>query len=190
MLRKFFEFIIDSIQTIVFTLALFVLGYLFIAQPNKIRGSSMVPNFEDGELLLTEKVSYKFVKPKRGDVVIFRAPPSEACSEDECEYIKRVIGLPGEEIRIENNHIFISGKELEEVYLQSNVLTEDGSFLKEGRAFLIPPGNYILLGDNRSHSRDSREFGPIEIHNIIGKAFIRYWPPKTFGLIQTPKYNL
>jgi signal peptidase I len=123
-------------------------------------------------------------------VVIFKAPATEPCAEDECEYIKRVIGLPGEEVKVEENHIFINGKRLDEDYLFPNVVIEGGNFLQEGKAFLIPSDSYIVLGDNRPHSRDSREFGSINKQSIVGKAFVRYWPLKAFGLIPEPTYNL
>jgi len=188
MFKKIFDFIIDSIQALVFALAIFALTYFFIAQPNKVKGHSMMPNFHNRDLILTEKISYHLGNPKRGDVVIFKAPPSEPCSIDQCEYIKRVIGLPNEVVKLDNGHVYINGHILKEPYLKSTVQTQPESFLGQDKPFRIPAGNYMLFGDNRPHSRDSRAFGPIDKNRIVGKAFLRYWPLKAIKLIKGPSY--
>ncbi len=183
MFKKFFDFIIDSVQAIVFALSIFVLTYLFLAQPNKIKGHSMVPNFQDGELLLTEKVSYRFSSPHHGDVVVFKAPSGEPCAVDQCEYIKRVIGLPGDTVMVQNNRVFVNGKLLPETYLPDPAITNSGTFLKEGMSFIVPRGRVILFGDNRPHSRDSREFGAVSLQGIVGRAFFEYWPLQVMGIV-------
>lgn len=190
MLKKIFDFIIDSVQTVVFALSIFVLTYLFLAQPNKIKGHSMEPNFHDKSLLLTEKVSYRLSSPRHGDVVVFRAPPGEPCAEDQCEYIKRVTALPGDTVMVKNKRVFVNGKLLKETYLVNPAITNPGGFLKEGIVFLVPQGRVILFGDNRPHSRDSREFGPVSLEGIIGRAFFRYWPVQNAGLISRPKEKI
>lgn len=181
--------ILDFIQSIVLALSVFVLLYLFIAQPNEVKGSSMFPNFEDKELILTDKLSYRLGEPKRGDVIVFKAPPSEPCAEEECEYIKRVVGIPGDRVKLQSNKIYINGVRLDESdYLADDVVISPGSFLQEGVERVIPTGQYLPLGDNRPHSRDGREFGPISIDLIVGKAFFRYWPVNALGLIPKQKY--
>jgi signal peptidase I len=190
MIKKFFNFILESVQALVLALSVFVLLYLFVAQPNQVHGNSMVPNFQNNEFLLTEKLTYHRRLPKRGEVVIFKAPPSEPCAENECEYIKRVVGLPGESITVNDGNVYINNRLLEEPYIPSDYQTNPGSYLREGRTVNIPQGEYMLLGDNRPHSRDSREFGPIPKESIVGRAFLRYWPVEDFGLIKHAKYNL
>jgi signal peptidase I len=190
MIKKFFNFILESVQALVLALSVFVLLYLFVAQPNQVHGNSMVPNFQDNEFLLTEKLTYLRRLPKRGEVVIFKAPPSEPCAENECEYIKRVIGLPGESITVKDGSVYINDNRLEENYLPSSFQTGPGSYLREGRTVEIPQGEYIMMGDNRPHSRDSREFGPIPRESIVGRAFFSYWPVDNLGLIKHAKYNL
>jgi len=148
----------------------------------------MLPNFQDKEMLLTDKISYRLHEPKRGDVVVFRAPPSEACAENECEYIKRVIGLPGEKIMVKSHHVYIDGEMLVENYLPPENVTEPGNYLTEGKEAIIPGGYYVLMGDNRSHSRDSREFGSIEERAIVGRAFFIYWPLPKLGLTTEVAY--
>lgn len=176
-------FILEFVQSIVLALSVFVLLYLFVAQPNQVKGSSMVPNFIDGEYLLTDKLTYQFSLPKRGEVVVFRAPATESCAEDECEYIKRIIGLPGDKVKVENEKVYLNGQLLEEKYLPSDFVTEGGTFCVEGEEVTVPEGQYLVFGDNREHSRDGREFGPIKKELIVGKAFFRYWPLSSIGLI-------
>lgn len=188
MFKKLINFFLDSIQALVLALSVFVLGYLFIAQPNQVHGNSMLPNFHDEEFLLTEKISYYLHEPKRGEIVIFKAPPSEPCAEEECEYIKRVIGLPGETIRVLDGKVWINGVVLDENYLPQEFITTAGSYLREGKPAIVPAGEYLLMGDNREHSRDGREFGPIPQKNIIGRVFLRYWPLSTLGVTRQGKY--
>jgi signal peptidase I len=182
-LKRIGGFFLDIIQTVVLALSIFVVIYLFFFAPHQVKGQSMFPNFHDGEFLLTDKFTYRFHLPKRGETIIFMAPASEACAEVECEYIKRIVGLPGERIKIQGGQVFINGQVLAEDYLPADERIIAGSLLKEGAEFLVPGESYIVLGDNRPHSRDSREFGPIKKEAIIGRAFLRYWPPDRMGLI-------
>jgi len=181
-------FILDFIQSIVLALAVFVLLYLFVAQPNEVSGSSMFPNFVDKEYLLTEKISYTFGDIKRGDVVVFKAPASESCAAEECEYIKRVIGLPGDRVMVKDTQVYLNGQLLDQSFLPAGVVTLSGQYSEEGVEQTVPDGYYLCFGDNRQHSRDSREFGPIKRDLIIGKAFLKYWPLPVFGLIPTVRF--
>jgi signal peptidase I len=170
------NFLLEFIQSIVLALSVFVVLYLFVAQPNEVKGSSMYPNFKDKEYLLTEKLSYQFGNPKRGDVVIFKAPPSEPCSADECEYIKRVIGLPGDRVMVAEGDVYVNGEMLDQSFLPEMVYTSEGEYMQEGAEVTVPDGQYLCFGDNRPNSRDGREFGPIKRDSIIGRAFFVYWP--------------
>ena len=181
------KFLLEFIQSIVLALSVFVLFYLFVAQPNEVKGSSMYPNFENGEYLLTEKISYQFGEPKRGDVVIFKAPASEPCAADECEYIKRVIGIPGDKVMVKEGDVYVNGEMLDQSFLPEKVYTSQGEYMEEGVEKVVPEGQYLCFGDNRPNSRDGREFGPIDRDLIIGKAFVKYWPLSSIGLI--PKVN-
>ncbi len=176
-------FLLEFIQSIVLALAVFVLLYLFVAQPNEVKGSSMYPNFENGEYLLTDKLTYQLSDPVRGDVVVFKAPASEPCSEDECEYIKRIIGVPGDRVMVEGGQVYLNGNLLDQSFLPSDFVTYPGMFMKEGVEQTVPEGTYLVFGDNREHSRDGREFGPIEKDLILGRAFFKYWPVKSVGLV-------
>ncbi len=174
----------DFLQSIVVVLAVLVMIYLFVAAPQEISGASMEPNFQNGEYILTNKVLYKFREPKRGDVVIFKSPRNK-----EIDYIKRIIGLSGDIVKLENNTFYVNGQPIVETYLATGITTFGGSYLAEGQEIVVPPGTFFVVGDNRPHSSDSREFGPIPLEDFIGVAFLRYWPFNRFGTLEHPVYE-
>lgn len=180
---KIGNLILEFVQSIVLALSVFIILYLFVAQPNEVKGTSMMPNFLDKEYLLTDKLSYQLGTPQRGDVVVFKAPSSEPCSVDECEYIKRVIGLPGDRVMVKDGQVYLNGKLLNQTWLPIDFVSEPGSFNEEGVEMTVPQGMYLCFGDNRSHSRDGREFGPIKKELIVGRAFFKYWPLASMGFV-------
>lgn len=179
--KEFMYFLYDLLKTgiVVFVIA-FCIRY-FLIQPFVVEGSSMLPNYEDREYLLAEKLSYHLGNPKRGDVVIFKYPKNPTVN-----YIKRVIGIPGDTVTIKNNKITItndknpSGVTISESYIPSNVqtLTSEKTELK----VKVEDGNYFVLGDNREHSSDSREWGLLPKTNIIGRAWLTIRPLDKFGV--------
>lgn len=166
------DFIWSIIQQITVALALFLIIYLFLFQPHQVDGSSMEPNFISGEYLLTDKISYKLITPKRGDVVVFHAPPTRR--ED---YIKRIVALPGETIAIHDGKVFINNQLLPEEYLPSSTDTFGGFIFSQNINLTLGRDEYFVLGDNRNLSKDSREFGAIKKRDLVGRAWIVYWPP-------------
>ncbi len=180
--KNFFENIgshlIDFIETLVVFGAVFALIYLFVAQFHKVSGLSMFPTMHGNDYLITEKISYKLGDPKKGQIVVLKNPRDE--SQD---FIKRIIAVPGDTIRVEKNRIFINGGLLKETYLPPETPTPNGAFLTEGNTIKAGPNQYFVFGDNRNHSSDSREWGPITKKEIVGRAFFRYWPPQTMGLL-------
>ena len=183
-LKRLAVFFLDILEVVVFAVAIFLFVYLLILQPHKIKGASMEPNFINGEYLLTDKLSYRFNAPKRGDVIVFQAP-----SQNGDEFIKRIIALPGEKISIQKENIYLDGELLEENYLPNDVKTKPGSFLKDGSELIVPPDNYIVLGDNREFSSDSRAWGFITKNKITGRAWFTYWPPKSIGKVAEVEYS-
>ncbi len=175
----------DFLQGIVVVLAILVMIYLFVMSPQEINGASMEPNFHNGEYILTNKMLYKFREPVRGDVVIFKSPRNK-----EIDYIKRIIGLPGDTVLLQNNTFFVNGQKVEEPYLEPGVTNFGGSFLSEGQTVTVPEGTYFVVGDNRPHSSDSREFGPIALEDFIGVAIFRYFPFSRMGSLPHPTYNI
>lgn len=181
MLRKLGAFFMDILEVIVLAVGIFLIVYLLILRPHKIKGQSMDPNFPDGEYLLTEKVSYYKSDPQRGDVVVFKPPISED------EFIKRIIALPGDSVMILNGKVFVNDTELKEDYIK--VTTNQSNFLSEGEKYIVPEGNYFVMGDNRPHSSDSRAWGPITKKVITGKAWLIYYPFNLAGVVPTPDYQ-
>ncbi len=184
LIRGILSFILDVFETTVLALVIFLLIYLFLWQPHRIKGHSMEPNFHDGELILTNKISYQLHNPQRGDVIVFRAP-----MEEDKDYIKRIIGLPGERVMVKDGKVYINGHRLEEPYLSSSVVTQGSYYLPEGQEKIVPPKSYVVMGDNRPFSSDSREWGPVPYKNIIGKTWFRYWPLSRFGFINNPFHS-
>lgn len=183
-------FFMDIIETAVAALSIFLVVYLFLMQPHQVNGNSMYPNFEDREYLMTDKISYRTGDPKRGDVVVFHAPPSAHCPVGTgCDFIKRVIGLPTESVEVKDGKIYIDGEVLDEYYLPDGFFTSPGQFTNSGPV-IVPLDQYFVVGDNRSHSSDSRAFGFVPKENIVGKVFFRYWPPSSMGTLPKIHYNL
>lgn len=170
-------FLLDILQTVLLAVAIFMLAYLFLTQPHKVDGHSMDPNFHDGEYLLSNKLSYRTGEPKRGDVIVFNAPQDR--SKD---YIKRIIALPGESVMVKDGKVYVNNQLLKESYIPEK-LTVPGAFLSDGREYRAVKEEYIVFGDNRSHSSDSRSWGPIKKRDIIGRAWFVYWPPGLVGII-------
>lgn len=182
------EFFLEITQTVVVVLSIFLILYLFVLQPHQVNGLSMYPNYDNGEYLLTDKVSYKTGTPKRGDVVVFHAPESAQCPQGTgCDFIKRVIGLPGETVEVKDNGFWINGTKLPEPYIPDENFTRPGAFT-QGRVITLGNFEYFVSGDNRPHSSDSRAWGPVTPKDIVGKAFFRYWPPQSVGLLPSVSY--
>lgn len=143
---------------------------MWVAQPFIVSGSSMVPTFENGEYLIVDEFSYHFNDPQRGDVIIFRYPHDTSKF-----FIKRIIGLPGEKMAIENNQIHISNSQYPEgITLQESYLPED--IIMGNISITLDENQYFVLGDNRNMSSDSRYWGPLADNLIIGRAWLRLWP--------------
>jgi len=147
---------------------------LFLYQPVKVEGTSMLPGLEDQERIFINKFLYKFEPIERGDVVVFRYPRDPSKS-----YIKRVIGMPGDVIRIEHGRVYVNGSKLNEDYVPRDFL--DGRSMSP---VIVPERSYWVLGDHRSMSNDSREFGPVGEEFIYGKAVFAYWPVDKAGRLR------
>jgi signal peptidase I len=182
------SFFLDIIETVVIALSIFLIIYLFVSSPHQVNGQSMVPNFQNGDYVLSDKVSYRVGNPKRGDVIVFHAPAAADCPTGTgCDFIKRVIGLPGETITVHDNHIWVNDRQVVEPYIPADFQTLPGNATRD-KSITLEPNQFFVCGDNRPYSSDSRSWGPITRDEIVGRAFFRYWPPQTSGLIKRPGY--
>lgn len=149
---------------------------LFLFSPVIVDGPSMQPNLQNGDFLIVNKISYTLGEPDRFDIVVFHATESR-------DYIKRVIGLPGEHVRYENETLYINDRPINEPFLQERVASFSGTYTHDfsledlpGNFDKIPEGHVLVLGDNRTNSKDSRRLGLIPIENLVGKAQLIAWP--------------
>ncbi len=175
------DFLMDILETITFVGSIFVVIYLFIMQPNQIKGPSMEPTFYTGEYIFTSKVTYRMRTYKHGDVVVFRAPDNP-----DLEYIKRIIGVPGDVVEVTDGVVRVNKTVVRENYIADKTTLTNSGFLKNGIAATVPDGYLFVMGDNRPRSSDSREFGPIKQSTVIGQVFYRYFPANRVGPIQNP----
>ena len=184
--QKVYSILIDLVETLVIAGAIFVVIYAFLFRPFQVNGESMFPNYHNGEYILTNLISLRLSKPTRGEVVVFQAP-----TDKEKDFIKRVIGIPGDKVMLNGGYVYVNGTKLDESsYLNPDVRTYGGNFLSEGREVIVPEGNLFTLGDNRTASSDSREWGFVPYEKLIGKSFFVYWPVNKMRFVEKGKYNL
>ncbi len=151
----------------------------YVVQTFSIPSGSMEPTLMPGDRILVSKLSVRFGTIHRGDIVVFRAPPAEhgRCAGETADLVKRVIGLPGDHLTSRGNTIYINGKPLKETWTHTEPL---------GPAIgnvTVPPNSYFMMGDNHADSCDSRTWGFVPRSDMIGKAFLRIWPPSRFGFL-------
>lgn len=192
-IRKIYTFLLDSIQTFLIAAAIFLVIYLVLFRPFEVKGNSMYPNFYDKEYVLTNLIGFEnfgfykatFGKLKLGDVVVFKAPP-----EPDKDYVKRIIGVPGDSIFIRDGMLYLNDKLLDEKsFLKPSVKTYSGSFLKDDIPVTVPKDQYFVMGDNRPESSDSREWGFVRRDQIIGKSWLVYLPLNRIRLVENPFGN-
>ena len=165
----------EIVETVLLTAAIFLVVNAATGR-FRIEGDSMEPNLHSGEYVLIDKVSYLLHPPERGDVVVFTPPNKDR------DYIKRVIGLPGDTVEIKGGQVYVNGVVLDEPYLQSLINTNDML------ALTVDEGRYFVLGDNRTNSEDSRVFGPITPQSMVGRAWLVYWPPSDWSTVPHHTY--
>src|SRR3989339_5676 len=176
-------FVWEVIKTVLISLAIILPIRYYLVQPFFVKGPSMESNFHDKDYLIVDEISYSLGEPKRGEAVIFRYPanPKEF-------FIKRIIGLPGEEVLVRDNKITIFNREnpegiiLKEEYIDSNQVTSGNMRTR------LDENEYWVMGDNRMNSHDSRAFGPVNKSYFIGRATLRLFPFDRIGVIKSPTY--
>ncbi|MBU6500677.1 MAG: signal peptidase I [Patescibacteria group bacterium] len=182
-MRQFFASFLEVIEIALVAIGAVFLIRSFLIQPFLVSGSSMAPNFENGDYLLIDELTYHFRAPQRGEVIVFRYP-----NDTSTYFIKRVIGLPGERIEIKNDSITVfsdtdpKGLVLDENYLPKSTVTSGDEIIQ------LKQGEYLMLGDNRAYSFDSRSWGPLPAKDIIGIVRLRLWPPAGVTAFAAPQY--
>lgn len=184
-ISKTFSFILELVKTLIISLTIILPIRYFIIQPFYVKGASMEPNFHDKDYLIINEFTYRVSAPQRGDIVIFKNPRNTKEF-----FIKRIIGLPNEKIKIYDNKIFLyndgypDGAIIEEIYLPEGGDTRGNEIVE------LKENEYYVLGDNRNHSLDSRVFGSINKNLIIGKVWVRGWPLDKFTVFGEEEYKL
>ena len=173
------EVFLDFFEITIIGTTIFILVYLFVGQLLEISGDSMYPTLVDKEQIIAEKISTKFKPLEREEIVIFKHPENQKKL-----LVKRVIGLPGETIQIKDGQIYINGVVLNQPYITENTYTKGSKELIENIEYRIHNNQYILLGDNRDESSDSRTFGQIPEKTIMGRALMVYFPFGNIRMVQ------
>jgi signal peptidase I len=190
--------VIELVTIVAVALGLALAIQAFVVKPYRIPSASMVPTLQVHQRVLVDRITMHFSDPGRGDIVVFKPPlgadsdqcgvqhrPDQACprptpQKSSTNFIKRVVGLPGEHLKVINGRAWINGKPLKEPYIRPDPSCEICDLPRE---ITIPPGYFFMMGDNRGESDDSRTWGPVPKKWIIGKAFFTYWPPKRIGTL-------
>ncbi len=182
--------LIEIAETLLLTIVIFWVIQTFVAQPFQIQQNSMHGTLEEGQYVLIDKLTPHFDSYSRGDIVVFNPvmhevsctdPPDDLPREGDTPFIKRVIGEPGDTVAIQGGEVFINGISIDEPYI-------DGVETSGEDSWTVPDDRIFVMGDNRPDSSDSRSFGPICVGEVVGRAWLRYWPLNTIGIMQTPTY--
>jgi signal peptidase I len=193
--RRSLGCLLEIVETLVLTLVIYLLIHNFIAQPFEVEQDSMVPTIVEHEYVLIDKLSPRFSDYDRGDIVVFQPPAGY--EQGGVPFIKRVIGLPGDTVTLENGRVFVTPRDgsavpLSEPYVviasgrTAPTVPRDAEGTSE---WTVPAGEYFVMGDNRPESQDSRFFGPIERDSIVGRAWLRYFPLDRLGIVEKPVYE-
>jgi signal peptidase I len=177
--------LVEIAETLVLTLVIFLVIQAFVAQPYQVQQESMRLTLEEGQYVLVDKLTPNFDEYSRGDIIVFAPPNSPGA--DVVPFIKRVIGEPGDRVEIRDGEVYVNGARLDEPYIFSGpTRSPEGDGLWQ-----VPTGNLFVMGDNRNNSTDSRSrsIGPIPVQNVVGRAFLRYWPLNVLGILPTPTYE-
>ncbi|MBF6606764.1 MAG: signal peptidase I [Chloroflexi bacterium] len=179
----------EVVETLVLTLVIFLIIQNFIAQPFKVQQQSMEHTLEPDQYVLVDKLTPRFGSYNRGDIVVFNPPPAWIQQQGGTPYIKRVIGIGGDSIQIRNDgFVYVNGIRLVEPYLYADPGQPPQPTTPSGgqSSWVVPPGELFVMGDHRERSADSRVFGAVPVSAVIGRAWLRYWPFATFGILQNP----
>jgi signal peptidase I len=177
----------EVVETLVLTVVIFLGIQTFVAQPYKVQQGSMENTLLPDQYVLVDKLTPRWAAYQRGDIVVFD-PPETWSSGGGVPFIKRVIGLPGDRVELRDGKVFVNDVALTEPYIfENNGIPQTTDPAPGGpNEWLVPTGDLLVMGDHRQDSADSRSFGFVEVKHVIGRAWLRYWPFDTFGILPTP----
>ncbi len=179
----------EVVETLVLTVVIFLGIQTFVAQPYKVQQTSMETTLLPEQYVLVDKLTPHWAPYSRGDIVVFD-PPETWSSGGGVPFIKRIIGLPNDKVELRDGKVYVNGVALDEPYIfKDNGVPQTTDPQAGGAAtWLIPAGELLVMGDHRQDSADSRSFGPIQVAHVIGRAWLRYWPFDTFGILPRPAH--
>jgi signal peptidase I len=169
------RFLLDVLETVVLSALLFA-GINFVSSRIRVDGFSMEPTLRNGEFVIVNKLAYQFSGPQRGDVIVFHFPRDPAQ-----EYIKRVIGLSGDRVKVMGGKVYVNDQLINEPYIAAAPNYQS--------QWTVPEGQLFVLGDNRNNSSDSHNWGPVPMDYVVGRALVVYWPPQQWGIIEHPRFS-
>jgi signal peptidase I len=180
--------LLGVVETVVLTIVIFLGIQTFVAQPYKVQQQSMMNTLLPDQFVLVDKLSPRWAAYARGDIIVFNPPTAFAASDGGVPLIKRIIGLPGDEVELRGGLVYVNGTKLDEPYIfeDHGVPNSTDAGLGNQTLWRVPEGNLFVMGDHRERSEDSRVFGPIAISSVIGRAWLRYWPIDTFEILGRP----
>lgn len=183
-IKNFFSFLLEVLKIVVVASVIVLPIRFFLFQPFLVHGSSMEPSFHNGDYLIVDEISYRFRDPQRGEVVIFDYPLNASQ-----RFVKRIIGLPGEKLVVREQEIEI------ETVKGGKIVLDESSYLQDlpsmsGFSITLGPEQYFVLGDNRSFSFDSRNWGPVSGEEMVGRVWIKLWPFSEGSFVSLPNYEL
>jgi signal peptidase I len=183
-MRQFLASLLEIVEVALVAIGAVIVIRTFLVQPFLVSGTSMEPNFSNGDYLLIDEITYRFRNPERGEVSVFHYPNDESTY-----FIKRIIGLPGERVEIKNGKVWIrDGEDRESVLIAEDYLPK-GLETGSGGEFTLGPDQYFVMGDNRSYSFDSRSWGALSSKEIVGVVRLRLWPVSGVKFFFPPAYG-
>ena len=168
----FMRFVIDVVETLILSIVLFA-AINMVSARIRVDGASMEPTLQSGEFVIVNKLAYFFGDPEVGDIIVFHFP-----RDPDQEYIKRIIGLPGDRVEVKNGEVFVNDQILDEDYIAAAPVYNE--------VWEVPADSLFVLGDNRNNSSDSHSWGSVPLDFVIGKATFIYWPPTEWGILNQP----
>jgi signal peptidase I len=187
----------EIVETLVLTLLIYLVIHNFVAQPFEVQQSSMSPTIVNGEYILIDKLTPRFNGYEYGDVVVFNPPSGSGLETQGIPFIKRIIGMPGDTVSLENGRVFVTRQNASPVRIEEPYVVTDADGSPSATTcprddcpltWIVGEDEYFVMGDNRPSSQDSRVFGPIDQETILGRAWLRYFPLERIGLIERPAY--